>query len=84
MTLAALRAESGLPDYSQYKGYGPDSGRPTGLELYERCASGRFELRKPYFVGRRNLDRRPRVPGDWPEFHWVEPAKCPAPAHAAV
>jgi len=45
-TFAALRRQSGLPDYSHFRG----SGRPTGFDLH-RVAPHRFELRKPYFVG---------------------------------
>jgi glycine cleavage system T protein len=50
-TFKALRAGSGLPDYSRFNGFGPGSGRPTGFDLYKQHPHGRFELRKPYFVG---------------------------------
>jgi glycine cleavage system T protein len=53
-TFAALRRRSGLPDYSQFRGFGPGSDRPTGLDLH-RVAPHRFELRKPYFVGQHIL-----------------------------
>jgi glycine cleavage system T protein len=71
-TLAALRQESGLPDYSRSHGYGPDSGRPGASELYEHCHRARFELRKPYVVGGRSLDPvRPQP--ELPIFEWQEP-----------
>ncbi len=75
-TLAALREEAGLPDYGRYSGYGPDSDRPTGLELYESCHHARFELRTPYFVGNQNLDPVRSRP-DLPVFEWQEPADAP-------
>ncbi|MGD8624139.1 MAG: serine hydroxymethyltransferase, partial [Anaerolineae bacterium] len=72
----AHRAEAGLPDYGQYDGYGPGSGRPTGLDLYRAGHQDRFELRVPYFVGHRNLDPV-RARPDLPEFTWEEPADAP-------
>jgi glycine cleavage system T protein len=77
----ALRAQAGLPNYSQYDGYDPDPGRPTGLDLYHAGNQGQFELRKPYFVGCRNLDpARPESasanPG-LPVFYWAEPEDVP-------
>ena len=75
-TLAALRGEAGLPDYSRYTGYGPDSGRPSGLELYENCHHARFELRTPYFVGGQHLDPVRSQPA-LPVFKWQEPAEAP-------
>ena len=70
-TRQALRAEAGLPDYSQYPGYEPDSGRPTGLELYNSGHQDYFALSVPYFVGRHNLDAaRPRP--QLPTFQWEE------------
>lgn len=75
-TLKAVRDELRLPDYGRYAGYGPDSGRPTGLELYTDRHDGRFELRVPYFVGHRALDpvrQRPALP----EFAWQEPSDAP-------
>jgi glycine cleavage system T protein len=77
--LAVLRAESGLPEYDQYKRYGPDSGRPSGLELFKRCAPSRFELRKPYFIGHHTLDAFRERP-DLPEFRWEESAHGQAQA----
>jgi glycine cleavage system T protein len=69
--LRIVRAEWNGPDYSRFPEYGPCSGRPTGLELYQRCGGELFELRKPYFVGSHTLDPvRPRP--ERPEFHWVE------------
>ena len=72
----ALRAEAGLPDYGQVQGYNPDSGRPSGLDLYNAGHQDRFELRKPYFVGRHNLDPM-RLRPELPEFHWEEPKDVP-------
>ena len=70
------RATAGLPDYGRIQGYGPGSGRPTGLELYQAGHQARFELRKPYFVGHRNLDAvRPQAAT--PAFHWQEPENAP-------
>jgi len=70
-TRQTLRAEAGLPDYSQYPGYEPDSGRPTGLELYNSGHQDYFALSVPYFVGRHNLDAvRPRP--QLPSFQWEE------------
>jgi glycine cleavage system T protein len=75
-TWQALRVRSGLPDYAQYQGYGPDSGRPTGLELYEAGHQDAFELRVPYFVGSYSLDVL-RSNSELPAFHWVEPENAP-------
>jgi glycine cleavage system T protein len=75
-TRKALRAEAKLPDYRQMSGYNPDSGRPTGLELYNAGHQGRFELAVPYFVGCRNLDPV-RARPELPEFKWVEPEDVP-------
>ena len=75
-THQALRAKASLPDYSRYPGYGPNSGRPTGLDLYNAGHQDRFELRVPYFVGYRNLDPV-RTHPDLPEFHWEEPEDAP-------
>ena len=75
----ALRAGSLLPDYSQFSGFGPGSGRPTGLDLYRRTTSALFELRKPYFVGQhvfaeaRSSSQFPQ----FPEFQWIEPKNTP-------
>ena len=72
----ALRAAAHLPDYRHYPHYRPDSGRPTGLELYKAGHQERFELRVPYFVGCRNLDpvrARPELPA----FRWEEPQDAP-------
>jgi glycine cleavage system T protein len=72
----ALRAEAGLPDYSQFDGYGPDSGRPTGVEMYRAGFQEWFEVRVPYFVGHRSLDlvrSRPALP----VFQWEEPEDPP-------
>jgi glycine cleavage system T protein len=75
-TRQALRAEAGLPDYSRFPGYDPDSGRPTGLELYKGGHQERFELQVPYFVGCHNLDPV-HVQVDPPRFQWVEPEDAP-------
>jgi glycine cleavage system T protein len=72
----ALRTAVGLPDYRQYAGYGPDSGRPTGLELYNAGHQERFELSVPYFVGSRNLDTV-CPPSTLPAFQWSEPDNPP-------
>jgi glycine cleavage system T protein len=72
----ALRAEAGLPDYHQFAGYGPESGRPTGLELYQRGHRDRFELRVPYFVGHQDLDPVRPAPV-LPQFEWQEPEGAP-------
>ena len=72
----ALRTEAGLPDYSLYPGYGPDSGRPTGLDLYRAGHQDRFELRIPYFVGCSNLDPV-RTDPKLPEFQWEDPGDVP-------
>jgi glycine cleavage system T protein len=72
----ALRTEAGLPDYSQHPEYNPDSGRPSGLELYNAGHQDRFELRKPYFVGCHNLDPV-RTRPELPEFQWEEPEDAP-------
>ena len=72
-TLAALREASGLPDYSRYPGYGPDSGRPTGLELYQNCHHA--ALRAAHALLRRaasSLDPVRSQP-DLPDFQWQEP-----------
>jgi glycine cleavage system T protein len=72
----ALRAEDRLPDYGRQPYYNADSGRPTGLALYQAGHQDRFELCKPYFVGCRNLDpvrRNPRLPA----FDWTEPENAP-------
>ncbi len=89
-TLKALREAAGLPDYSACPGYGPNSGRPTGLDLWQRAghqdaAPGagplvgmreRFELRKPYFVGQGALEPA-RARRELPEFSWKEPENAP-------
>ena len=75
-TRQALRAEVGLPDYGQYSSYGPDSGRPSGLELYRAGHQDRFELRVPYFVGCRDLDPVRTDPGR-PAFQWTEEEDAP-------
>jgi glycine cleavage system T protein len=72
----ALRADSRLPDYGQYPDYNPDSGRPTGLELYNAGHQDLFELRVPYFVGCRNLDPV-RARPELPEFRWEDPEDAP-------
>ncbi len=71
-----LRQAAGLPDYAGYAGYGPDSGRPTGLEMYQAGHRARFELRVPYFVGHRNLDPARSRP-ELPVFDWHEPEDAP-------
>ncbi len=71
-----LRSEAGLPDYRQYPGYNPDSGRPTALELYNAGHQDRFALRVPYFVGCRNLDPV-RTQTNLPAFQWQEPENTP-------
>ncbi len=71
-TRQALRAQAGLPDYSRHPGYNPDSGRPTGQELYDAGHQARFELRKPYFIGQRHIHCPPANP-PLPTFHWTEP-----------
>jgi len=76
-TLKAMRAAANLPDY------GPDSGRPTGLEMFKAGHQDRFELRKPYFVGCHSLEpahTRPAPGGDLrnlAEFTWSEPQDAP-------
>ena len=72
----ALRAEAGLPDYGRFNGYGPESGRPSGLELYRSGHRDRFELRVPYFVGCRDLDPVRTDPGR-PAFQWTEEEEVP-------
>jgi glycine cleavage system T protein len=72
----ALRAAAGLPEYQQYDGYGTDSGRPTGLELYRAGHQDRFALEVPYFVGCRGLDPVRTAP-DLPVFAWTEPEDAP-------
>ncbi|MFC2029622.1 glycine cleavage system aminomethyltransferase GcvT [Chloroflexota bacterium] len=72
----ALRAQAGLPDYGRCDGYGPDSGRPRGLELYQAGHQDRFEVRVPYFVGYRSLDPV-RARPELPEFAWEEPEDPP-------
>lgn len=74
--IRALREAAGLPDYSRYPHYGPDSGRPTGLEMYRAGHANRFELCVPYFVGHRNLDPVRSRP-DLPVFEWHEPEDAP-------
>lgn len=75
-TWHALRAEAGLPDYGQYDGYGPESGRPTGQELYNAGHEPRFALSVPYFVGCRALV--PQHPTcSLPTFQWQEPQDAP-------
>jgi glycine cleavage system T protein len=75
-TRQTLREEAGLPDYQQFPGYGPDSGRPSALELYEAGHQDRFGMSAPYFVGCRNLDPvRPKL--DLPIFHWEDPEDAP-------
>ena len=75
-THCALRDKDGLPDYSQVPGYNPDSGRPTGLELYNAGHQDHFALSVPYFVGCGNLDPV-RIKPDLPEFEWGEPEDAP-------
>jgi glycine cleavage system T protein len=75
-TAKALRAEAGLPDYSQFPTYDPDSGRPSGLELYGAGHEKRFELRVPYFVGCHNLDPV-RIDPRLPSFEWQEAEDAP-------
>ncbi|MGD2206180.1 MAG: glycine cleavage system aminomethyltransferase GcvT, partial [Anaerolineae bacterium] len=75
-TFQALRAEAGLPDYRQYKGYGPDSGRPSGLDLYNAGHDDRFALHVPYFVGCRSLDAA-RANPQLPVFQFAEPEDEP-------
>jgi glycine cleavage system T protein len=72
----ALRAEEKLPDYSRYQGYGPDSARPTGLDLYNAGHQARFELRQPYFVGYHNTQSLIPNPQS-PTFEWTEPEDAP-------
>jgi glycine cleavage system T protein len=72
----ALRQAAGLPDYDRYPTYGPTSGRPTGLEVYQAGHQGRFELRVPYFVGHRSLDPARSRP-ELPVFEWQEPEDAP-------
>ena len=72
----ALRAGAGLPDYSLIPSYEPESGRPTGLELYQGGHQDRFEMRVPYFVGCHNLDPV-RARPELPEFVWEEPEDSP-------
>jgi glycine cleavage system T protein len=72
----ALRTTAGLPDYGRYVGYGPDSGRPTGLELYNAGHQERFELCVPYFVGCRNLDPVRPLPV-LSTFEWTDPDSPP-------
>ncbi len=75
-TRKALRAEAGLPDYGQLPGYGPESGRPTGLALYSSGHQERFALSVPYWVGYHSLDPvRPNT--QLPAFHWEEPQDAP-------
>jgi glycine cleavage system T protein len=71
-----LRQEANLPDYTQYEGYGANSGRPTGRELYDSGHRDRFELRVPYFVGCHDLDAVRQSP-DLPLFEWTEPEDAP-------
>ncbi len=75
-TYQALRAQAGLPDYSRHPGYNPDSGRPTGQELYNAGHQNRFELRKPYFVGQHNIQYPISAP-QLPTFQWTEPHDAP-------
>jgi glycine cleavage system T protein len=70
--MKSVRAEWGRPDYSGYSGYGPGSGRPTGLQLHRSCGPDLFELRKPYFIGHRVLDCVRERP-DLPSFRWKDP-----------
>ncbi len=72
----ALRAVAGLPDYHQYPTYTPDSGRPRGLALYKAGHEDRFELRKPYFTGCRDLDPIRANPA-LPEFRWQDAEDAP-------
>jgi glycine cleavage system T protein len=73
---ATLRAEAGLPYYGQNPGHNPNRGRPTGLEMYNGSHQNRFELRKPYFVGDKDLDPV-RTHIELPEFKWQEPEDAP-------
>jgi glycine cleavage system T protein len=75
-TRQALRAEAKLPDYSQYAGYEPDSGRPTGLELYNSGHQDYFALVVPYFVGCHSLDPV-RAQPQLPAFQWKEDEDVP-------
>ncbi|MEJ2207427.1 MAG: glycine cleavage system aminomethyltransferase GcvT [Anaerolineae bacterium] len=72
----ALRAAQKLPVYGEYDGYGPESGRPGGLDLYEAGHQARFALEVPYFVGRQALDPV-RVRPDLPAFEWQELENAP-------
>ncbi|HEX9117067.1 MAG TPA: serine hydroxymethyltransferase, partial [Anaerolineae bacterium] len=74
-TLQAMRQQAGLPDYRQCPGYGPDSGRPDGLALYQKNPA-RFEPGKPYYVGQNALASLP-AGAALPEFHWGEPESAP-------
>ncbi len=71
-----LRAKADLPDYRQYCGYTPDSGRPTGVDLVRAGHQDRFELRKPYFVGCSHL-ASPHSNSPLPDFRWHEPEHAP-------
>jgi glycine cleavage system T protein len=74
-TFLASRKQAGLPEY------GPDMPRPTALQAYRRANNGRFELRKPYFIGQRGLaairSESQRTDPDRPEFTWTEPENAP-------
>ncbi len=75
-TRKVLRAEARLSDYGRFPGYTADSGRPTGLELYNLSHEDRFCLQVPYFVGCRSLDAVHTEPAP-PEFRWNEPDGTP-------
>jgi glycine cleavage system T protein len=72
-TLAAMRSQAGLPTYA------PGAPRPTGADLLRAAGSGRFELRKPYFVGQRIFAaaRALRQAEVAPEFKWEELKNAP-------
>ena len=70
--MKSVRTEWNRPDYSRFSGYGPGSGRPTGLQLHRSCGPELFELRKPYFIGHRTLDSLRERP-DLPDFRWEDP-----------
>jgi glycine cleavage system T protein len=75
-TSKALRAKACLPDYYQLASYGPESGRPAGIDLCSDGHEDRFSLAVPYFVGCRNLDPI-RPAAALPQFQWVDPQDPP-------